>query len=258
MKKNYIGVTGFMDRTEVEAVLSSLPEGFNRKVMIGMLVSGKTVKGIPNKWPKRYPMLDMVGSVFMDHPNALNLVHYNTKEEDPVKIVEELYMIEELAGPNFHGFQLNMVWPSPSMINLWLRNRGSKTIVLQCGSRAMAEINNSPEQLVEKSKNYEGIADYLLLDPSGGLGQSFNYEHLLLYLDALHLARLNTRFGVAGGLSPETFEPLMIPILERFPDVSIDAEGRLRTKEDKLDTDIANKYISLADKIFRKHENVLS
>lgn len=272
INKHYIGVTGFMSRQEVELVLQTLPSNFGvvndeqvRKLMVGMLISGKTIKGIPNKWPKRYPSPEVIPTIFVEDPRVLNLVHYNTSEKDPERIVEEMCQIEEMSGPHFHGFQLNMVWPSVFMIiQKWLTknvpsgySRKQKTIVLQCGGRAMAQFNHSPGQLVEKLTEYEGVVDYVLIDPSGGLGTPFDTGFAINFLKELFettcLPTMN--FGIAGGLSPKTLPDLLVPILERFPEISIDAEGRLRTIEDNLSIEIANEYLELSENLFRKYQS---
>jgi len=261
IRQQYIGITGFMSQAEVNSVLSSLPTDFgsfkNRKIMVGMLVSGKTIKGIPNKWPNRYPTPDAIPSIFVNDPRVINLVHYNTKEESPKEIINELCLIEDACGPYHHGFQLNMVWPKAQMISDWQQSgfeRNKKTIVLQCGGRAMAELNHSPKALAEKLKEYEGVVDYVLLDPSGGIGIPFDPAYALQCLDVIENENLPTiHLGIAGGLSPETLPNLLPPILEHFPKVCIDAEGRLRTKEDNLDLQIANEYINIAENLFRQY-----
>lgn len=42
MLKPYIGVTGFMKREEVEAVLAAFSENSTHKLMVGVLASSKT------------------------------------------------------------------------------------------------------------------------------------------------------------------------------------------------------------------------
>lgn len=272
MNEQYTGITGFMNKGEVNAVLAPLPENFGivngkqvRKVMIGMLVSGKTMKGLSNKWPGRYPVPEAIPKVFVDDPRVLNLVHYNTKETDPTKIVDELCKIEQMAGPYFHGFQLNMVWPDPKLvIEAWLtRNqpagtRKQKTIVLQCGGTAMAELENSPEKLEAKLAKYEGFVDYVLIDPSGGIGIPFDPEFAIKCFERLYNSESfsKTKFGIAGGLSPDTLPGLLTPVLERFPQISIDAEGKLRTPEDALDVAVAIEYLTSAEKLYRTYEPV--
>jgi len=55
--------------------------------------------------------------------------------------------------------------------------------------------------------------------------------------------------GVAGGLSPTTLD-LVRPLTNEFPDLSIDAEGRLRTPEDHLDLAVSSEYLRKAFEMF--------
>lgn len=263
--KQYIGVTGFMSRGEIITLLDQIPTDFGinndnriRKIMIGMLVSGKTIQGIPNKWPNRYPTPDVIPSIFVDDPRVINLVHFNTKETAPHLIMNELCKIEDAAGPHFHGFQLNMVWPKRSMIKNWfLQNshRHEKVIVLQVGDKAMAQFNHRPAEIAKRIKDYEGVIDYVLLDTSGGLGLPLDPNFIIECLEEISKIGLFTvEVGVAGGLSSETVEAKLTPIVKAFPNISIDAEGRLRTKEDNLNTEEAVKYILDSDALFRKYE----
>ncbi len=259
MKKQYIGITGFMSPLEVDTVLQTVPKDSNQKVMIGVLVSGKTIKGIPNKWPNRYPKPEVIPALFTDHPCALNLVHYNTKEEDSDVILQELLHIQSLSGPYFDGFQLNLVWPNPKILQqLEVENirkniqRKRKTIVLQCGGKALSEIDHSPEKLEEKLKQYENMVDYVLIDPSGGLGIPFDIEFVERCLGRLYSSKLayNMGFGIAGGLSSERLPELLQPLVLSFPYVSIDAEGKLRTPDDHLDIKKAIAYLKDARQMF--------
>ncbi len=265
LQNHYIGITGFMSRSELTAVLDALPDNFGmidgeqiRRLMVGMLVSGKTIQGIPNKWPNRYPAPEALSSIFVRDPRVLNLVHYNTKAETPGIIIDELSRIKDACGKYFQGFQLNMVWPKASLIHDWLFNHSSHSnavIVLQCGSRAMANLKHSPEELAEKLKEYEGVIDYVLLDPSGGIGIPFDAAFALRCLEAIDQANITgINIGVAGGLSPETIPDLLPPILQQFPTVSIDAEGRLRTAEDHLNVEVASEYIRVAENLFRQYQ----
>lgn len=261
----YVGITGFTSQGQVNELLKNLPNGFGktdsqiiRKIMVGMLVSGKTIKGIPNKWPHRYPTPDVIPSIFVDDPRVLNLVHYNTKESSPNGIFDELCLIQETAGKNFHGFQLNMVWPDPDLLSDWVQYAQSKsignTIVLQCGGTALSQVNNSPVELAEKLREYEGIIEYALLDPSGGYGRPFDPGSMIAYLKAIDEAHLPMiDIGVAGGLNPDNLDDILAPVLKEFPNVSIDAEGKLRTKDDHLDMQIAKRYLLDTDTLMQKY-----
>lgn len=244
MKKSYIGVTGFMSRAEVDAVLTAIPAGAERLLMIGVLVSSKTMEGIPNKWPKRYPSADQIAGIFPNHPLALNLVHFNTK--DPNELLSQMLKVTELGGENFHGFQLNIKWPNPFTLEEYKREYPDKIIVLQCGEAALDAVSNNPTTLVEVIENYIGVCDYLLVDPSGGLGKPLNPHKGLEYLQQLNARTDKMGFGIAGGLSPTTLEDLMGPIVKVYPNTSIDAEGRLRDGDDNLDVAVAKDFVSKA------------
>lgn len=251
MRKPYVGITGFMSQGEVLSVLDVVSSSSHRLVMIGVLASQKTVfLGETNKWPNRYPNLGDIAGIFPVHSLALNLVHYNTKE--PETLLEQMLEVTKWGGPNFEGFQLNVAWPRPQILEKYRCSHGNMKIVLQVGGGAFKKIDDSPIKLAKKIVNeYEGLVDYLLLDPSGGHGKLFDSERVREYLVALREegAERFIGLGVAGGLSPTTLN-LVEPLIKDFPEISIDAEGRLRDGDDKLDVDVAKKYVSKALQIF--------
>lgn len=248
MKRPYIGVTGFMSRAEVEDVLTAIPADANRLLMVGVLVSSKTMQGVPNKWPKRYPNADQIAGIFPNHPLALNLVHFNTK--DPDELLGQMLKVTELAGKNFHGFQLNIKWPDPH--TLWAYKKGypDKVIVLQCGQSALEEVECNPEKLAFKAKDYEHICEYLLVDPSGGLGKPLNTYEGVRYLADLNVNVNEMGFGIAGGLSPTSLVDLVGSIAKVYPNTSIDAEGQLRDGNDDLNVAKAMAFVSKAYDLF--------
>ncbi|MBI1984885.1 MAG: hypothetical protein HYS60_02110 [Candidatus Wildermuthbacteria bacterium] len=215
--------------------------------MIGVLASLKTMRGIQNKWPNRYPAMDKIAGIFPDHPLALNLIHYNTKEKDTLG--DQLVAMTEFGGTNMHGFQLNIAWPSLDVLREYRKEHATKQIVLQVGEHAFEMVNHSPEQLALRVAEYDGMVEYVLLDPSGGYGKPFDPALARDYLLALKAQNLGMGFGVAGGLSPTTLD-LVRPLAKEFPDLSIDAEGRLRTPEDHLDLGVASDYLRVALSVF--------
>jgi phosphoribosylanthranilate isomerase len=247
----YIGVTGFMSSEEVSAVLQGLPTKSPRKLMVGVLASSKTIQRIPNKWPNRYPNPEDIAGIFVRHPAVLNLVHFHTKESE--RLLEQMVEVTELGGENFHGFQLNLKWPNPRTIEDYKERYPEKVLVLQCGGGALVEVGENPQSLADAAKMYEGVCEYLLIDPSGGHGTPFDSAKGLAFLQALNSSIRGMLFGIAGGLSPETLD-LLEPIAEAFPGTSIDAEGRLRDYNDYLDVAKAKRFVALADAVFRQHK----
>jgi hypothetical protein len=114
--------------------------------------------------------------------------------------------------------------------------------VLQVGEDAFAMTDNDPETLSEWVNDYRGAIDYVLLDPSSGEGRKFDPVELLPYIDVLERKNSNVGIGVAGGLSAVQLSHLL-PVIDRYPRVSVDAEGGLRDERtDKLDTRSAVNY----------------
>lgn len=249
MRKPYIGITGFMSLSDALQVLGVVPADTDRLVMVGVLASLKTMRGIQNKWPNRYPTMDKIASIFPDHPLALNLIHYNTKEKDTLG--DQLVAMTEFGGANTHGFQLNIAWPEIDILGEYRKKYTAKQIVLQVGGHAFDMVNNSPEQLATRVAEYDGVVEYVLLDPSGGYGKPFDPDRARDYLTALRAKNLNIGLGVAGGLSPTTLN-LVEPLMQEFPDLSIDAEGCLRTPEDHLDLNLAWAYLQTALSMFNR------
>jgi hypothetical protein len=197
MNKPYIGVTGFMSRAEVDAVLEVVPSDADRLLMVGVLVSSKTMLSTPNKWPNRYPSADKIAGIFSDHPLALNLAHFNTK--DPNELFDQMMEVTELGGENFHGFQLNIKWPDPHTLWRYKQKYPEKIIVLQCGETALESVCFDPIVLASVAGNYKDTCEYLLVDPSGGLGKPLNSLKSLAYLHHLNLKVSGMGFGIAGG-----------------------------------------------------------
>jgi len=240
-----------MSRNEALSVLDVVPESSERLVMIGVLVSQKIISlGLDNSRSHRYPYPSSVAGIFPDHPLALNLIHYNTKQ--PETLLQQMLKVTVFGGPNFDGLQLNVAWPSPKVLEMYRKAYGGARIVLQVGGGAFKKIDNDPTNLALKVKHeYAGLVDYLLLDPSGGLGKPFDTELAREYLEELRGVGVEEYIGlgVAGGLSPTTLN-LVEPLVHDFPNLCIDAEGRLRDEDDRLDQSVAKEYVRKALQIF--------
>src|SRR3989344_1753052 len=163
MQKPYIGITGFMSRDEVASVLGAVSSSSERLIMVGVLASLKTLGGEKNNWPNRYPAVNEIGEIFTDHPHALNLVHYNTDERDGLGA--QLTVLSQIfGGKNMHGVQLNIAWPPNEALAYYKSLCPDKQIVLRVGGRALGAVDNSPKILADRVAEYEGLADYILLD----------------------------------------------------------------------------------------------
>lgn len=254
MKIPYIGITGFMKRQEIIEVMSVVPKKMEkRKIMIGVLASGKTLKGGLNKYPNHYPPVLTISQIFLRDYRSLNLIHYHTEREKNLE--EQLLFLTALAGPNCQGFQLNMAWPDPASLerfHSYFKTGYRRTIVLQIGSEAFAKIDYSPDVLTDKiTGEYCGLIDYILLDLSGGKEMPFNPEFIGRCLHVLSQKNLYIGIGIAGGLGPDNVG-LIASLIKLYPDLSWDAEGRLRDENGKLDLEKTKNYLIESLAILKK------
>jgi hypothetical protein len=238
----YVGVTGLRHLLEVIRALSLVPEQSKRRLMVGVLMSSKTLAGQANKWPGRYPKKEAVAGIFVNDPRALNLVHYSTDEPDT--LCDQLEAVAAIAGPNLDGFQLNVAWPPISQIIEYRLRHPDHFIVLQIGGRAMSSLGNQPQQVAERVNFYEADIDAVLVDGSGGAGHPITqFDENFLRAIQQH-CNTHLGLGIAGGLGPNTLHSLNA-LIRDFPDLSIDAEGRLRTPmpEDVLSWNYVRPYL---------------
>lgn len=242
----YIGVTGFMTPQEVRAGLRAFDGMRGRKLMVGVLVSSKTLNGEMNKWPGRYPKMDRIGEIFQSHPSALNLIHFHTHE--PETLCKQLLHVVEYSGLHLHGFQLNVAWPDAGELEKFhLATAGKYRLVLQVGGGAMEKVGNDPSKLADMIGGYANLrlVDDVLIDPSGGKGQLFDLTKARSFLLEIKRRNYEVNLGIAGGLGPDSMKHIQ-PLLDEFPDLNIDAEGRLRDAVND-DLDIINMAMYLTE-----------
>lgn len=131
-----------------------------------------------------------------------------------------------------------------------MASTGLQTII-QCHGYAMEA---GPQQAMKSLHDLTGKmeVDYVLFDASHGRGEKLNPDVIKRFLETAYddpcFSQKGTNFGIAGGLSAETIEPLLSELLQDFPDISWDAEGRLHDKiknggNGQLNIDRAKHYL---------------
>lgn len=255
MNKPYVGVTGFMSKDEIIRIMSVFPEESNRLLMAGILASTITLNGgKPERFFGRYPDVSNISKIVVPNRQVFNVIHFNDKTKDDVKILDQLVELTKHAKGKLDGFQLNISWPSPHIINPFVATFSYVKIILQIGSGAFKAVDSDPVKMAKKIRDDYGKGiSYVLIDPSGGTGKEFDTEMVLACLRALEkYCDPSTGFGIAGGLSYDNMDKLLAPIVKEFPNISIDAEGKLRNKEtDTLNIERAVQYVGQANKIFK-------
>ncbi|MBI2030741.1 hypothetical protein HYT05_03895 [Candidatus Kaiserbacteria bacterium] len=165
-----------------------------------------------------------------------------------------MFLALHLAGTDCQGLQLNIPWPSEKVLaDFHARGQSGrrKTIVLQCGKKALDEVGGSPLKLATRLGQYKGLIDYVLLDPSGGMGREFDPYFACSCFGAIGRALPDIGLGIAGGLNAESLDRLIDPITDAFPGLgfSTDTETGVRNDQDEFVVAEAIRYLRQADKI---------
>lgn len=252
----YFGVTGATSSDECEELLGVVPEKVDcPNLMLGLLVSYKTLLDEKIAKPNRYPPLDKLDEVFVDHHKAVNLVHYCPNPNHQEGLGDEMLEIEGWVFEGVDGFQLNTAWPDMNQLYNYREATKPGLIVLQISSRALEMVNNSTQQLVTKVDEYfqRGVIDHILIDKSAGEAKIIDPAEMMRYLQALHdnldYLENGQNLTVAGGLRSSTVHTFR-PILKRFPLISTDMEGGVRDTNDRLNLGEAKECLRKLYKFF--------
>lgn len=243
-KPPYIGITGFATADEVKAVLAAMPANTTHKLMCGVLASRTTLNGEAKKsFPQRYPKVQKIADIFSADERALNLIHYSSKSAGLTLANEMVELRINHGGPNCHGIQMNLAWPSARYVVDYYRRlvehhisaavaprSTNEVIVLQVGRRALAECDHNPVAVASRLREYEGIVNYALIDQSGGEGKQLDAATANFVERLSLLMPKSMGLAVAGGLSALSVDGVLrqMPGVDRQK-LSLDAEGRLRT-----------------------------
>lgn len=252
----YIGITDF---TSCEQVIKMLEvfgghkaPGSQRMLHVGVMMSFKTLNDIKTKWSKAFPPKETIADIFYaTDKEVYYCLHYadydhNTKSADLARGLE-------YAGPFVNAVQLDMPWPDPEIVtNAIHMLRGRIEVILQVGESAIKEAGNDPARIVCRLGDYEGVVHRVLLDKSMGRGLGMDAVGLIPFAQAIRQNFPKLGIGAAGGLGPETLH-LVEPLIEKIPDLSIDAQGRLRPSGsalDPIDWNMAKAYLIKALQLF--------
>jgi len=250
----YIGITDFTDFSQVQEmrrVFTANCLGRPRHMLhIGVMMSYKTLNGIPSKWEDVFPPIDQIASIFSSD-EVFNCLHYADYNNSP-RLGESLAKALSYGGSRINALQLDMIWPDPDEIEGVVSSRDDIEIILQIGKNALEEVGNAPERVVQRLRDYKGLIHRVLLDKSMGRGIGMNAFDLIPLARAIRDCLPTLGIVAAGGLGPKTID-LVKPLVDEFPDLSIDAEGQLRPSGnalDPIDWDMATIYLIKALQLF--------
>jgi hypothetical protein len=251
----YIGITDFMSFMQAQEMLkvftANQPQDSPRKLHVGVMMSYKTLHGIPSKWQNVFPSKETIADIFSSD-ETYNCLHYADYDNNP-DLWKSISEAISYGGIGIRAMQLDMIWPDPGQIAHGVHtSRKRIEVILQIGKNALEEAHNDPRVVVEKLGNYEGVINRVLLDKSMGKGLGMNANDLLPFAFAIRENFPMLGIGAAGGLGPDSIQ-LVEPLVKALPDLSIDAQGQLRPSGnalDPIDWEMAGTYLVKALQLF--------
>ncbi|MHB0865971.1 MAG: hypothetical protein ACYC1Y_03700 [Minisyncoccota bacterium] len=236
---------------QVQAMLkvfkAHLPQGQNRFLHVGVMMSYKTLHDIETKWSKAFPAKEAIAGIF-GSDDVYNCLHYADYDHNS-NLGNTLARAISYGGIGINAMQLDMIWPDPGQVAHGIHtSRRHIEVILQVGKNAIEEANDDPQTVVQRLEDYDGVIHRVLLDKSMGRGLDMDAVALLPFARAIKERFPGLGLTVAGGLGPNTMH-LVEPLVAEFPDLSIDAQGKLRPSGsalDPIDWDMAGEYLTKA------------
>lgn len=258
----YIGITDFTGPEQVRRIAAIPHERvwdtkMDHLLGVGVMMSYKTLHGLPTKWSAAFPQKEKIAGIFLDDERVYNVLHY--ADYDDVSTARDFEKALSYCGQNLNAMQFDMIWPDARAIRAAIgRERGGPyplKVILQVGRKAFARFDDDIEHVTGALKLYKKLEclDYVLLDRSGGEGKEMDSMLLLSYYRALRREFPCDELSIvmAGGLGPQSLDRLLAPFRADnvFTDLSIDAQGKLRPSGsalDPVDWNMAAEYYSRA------------
>ena len=226
----YIGVTDFVSHEQVLQAVECIPESLNRRLHVGVMMSYKTLHGIPTEtgWEGIWPRGDALHAIFQPHMRVFNVLHFADYGQPYLTTSDDLILACQEAGPHLRGLQLDMIWPQAQLIRDVKVELPHLEIILQLGKKALGQMEDSGGYLGIELTRYLDCVDYFLIDWGMGKGVPMDLRIVQGYLyDALRVLTQD-RLAVAGGLGPMSYMVLE-DIFKKYLNVSCDAQGQMRS-----------------------------
>lgn len=239
----YVGVSGVVtpaQQHQLETVASTIDLTPRRDLLLGVKATDKTqMLDIENKYGTTwYP----VGEAFADA-----LLAGRRTEGGSFRVAQVYLDTDHVHDPAYRaaftdrlfargsgwldGVQFDMLpWhTNPAMLGFLqeIKDRHNTSILLQCHGPAMAAFG--PTGTVRLLSQFAPMIDFVLFDSSHGTGTRLDVDALSAFVEEAYSASALDPVGVAvaGGLDASTVERDLPTLVERFPDLSWDAEGAL-------------------------------
>jgi hypothetical protein len=226
----YIGVTDFASHAQVLQAVACIPEHINRRLHVGVMMSYKTLNGIPTKtgWEKIWPDEKGLRAIFQPHPKVFNILHYADYDDPSFTMASDLISALRKAGPHVQGLQLDMIWPQVQMIDVVKEAFPNIEIILQAGKKALSQMEGVGRFLDDRLRSYLNCIDHVLIDWGMGTGAPMEVSSVLDFVRVAHKVLPYDRIAVAGGIGPDTLQSLQ-EVFRLSKSISTDMQGQMRS-----------------------------
>lgn len=225
----------------MEVLRSTFKPFWTPRLGIGVMMSYKTLNGIETKWSEAFPANSSIRNIWVDDPDAYNVLHYADYANNPLLPNLEKAMV---FAEGCDAIQLDMVWPNPHDLLDFRSSYPDTKIIIQVNSKALERCWGNRE-VAGYLQMYGDTIDVALLDMSMGSGRSMDPLLLQELAEQIIETCPHLSIAAAGGLGPETLH-LADPLFVTEPALSIDAQSKLRPSGnalDPLDTGYCERYL---------------
>lgn len=264
-RKPYVGITGITSGEQAKVAANTFEKYFPKNAahtgMTGYLVSLDNLQN-PDFENDKYPPLNTLAEMLtITNETALNTIHYRTP--DKRNLADQIIQVFENDDIYKNGLcrtvQLNMRWPNKEELEKIKEKMPDLNVILQVGPSILHQQDRF--EIATQIKDYGNLIDYVLIDPSGGVGKEADPDfYSSIYRPINHNAP-NKAIILAGGLNNHN----VLPKLQEFEysldtkDFGIDAEQGLRdSKDNSQNTILSNEkiqqYIEKAAEFYLKQE----
>lgn len=179
--------------------------------------------------------------------------------DNPVYRKEFIGRIRRRGAKWLEAMQFDMLpWDTDTTLLPFIeevkRESGLK-MLLQAHSEIMQSLG--PENIVRILGRYAGALDYILFDASHGKGVRLNTDALRPFLEEAYGSEelQAVGIGVAGGLNSAVVSEDLPGLIQKYPTISWDAEGRLHPTNAAglrpIGMDMAQSYIIASAEVLR-------
>jgi hypothetical protein len=269
-KASYVGVSGIVSPEIQGAVermhLKSGLAAKGRELVLGVKAVHKTqYLDIENKYgPDWYPIGASAFNEAIRHDYPSPVAKPVAQAYLDVDYVgdagyrtEFLHRIHERGQPWLKGIQFDMLpWHADDGALAFLEEVKESTgleVFLQAHSAAMTELG--PSGVIGRLGRYASVTDYVLFDASHGTGKRLDTTALEPFVAEAYaqLDPVKTGVAIAGGLNEEVVRDALPALIEKYPDLSWDAEGQLHPVTESgarpLDLAVTEAYLRASSEI---------